>query len=404
MTAISRETFDQVMVPNYAPAAIIPVRGEGVHLWDEQGNEYLDLAAGIAVNAVGHCHPKVVAALDHQASQLWHLSNAYTNKPILALAEKLLNATFAEKVFFANSGGEANEAAFKLARKHAHNHFGAEKNEIIAFVNGFHGRTLFTVSVGGQPKYTEGYEPLPGGITHIEFNNIEQLEDAISERTCAVVLEPIQGEGGILPANADFLTKARELCDRFNAALVFDEVQTGMGRTGDLYAYMGYGVIPDILTTAKALGGGFPMGAMLTTDHFAQSMGIGSHGSTYGGNALAGAVGNAVIDIINTEDVLQGVKQKGILMRDLLQTINDKYQVFDEIRGKGLMIGCGVVEKFQGKAKAFVGAGLQHGIMVLVAGPSTVRLVPSLLITEEEIHEAMARFERAVAQVVKESQ
>lgn len=400
MTKISRDTFDQVMVPNYSPAAIIPVRGEGSKLWDDKGNEYLDLAAGIAVNAVGHCHPKVVVALEKQAKQLWHLSNAYTNKPILALGEKLISSTFAEKVFFANSGGEANEAAFKLARKYAQDNFGAEKNQIIAFDNGFHGRTLFTVSVGGQPKYTKGFEPLPQGITHLPFNDIEKLEAEVSDKTCAIVLEPIQGEGGILPANQDFLEKARELCDRFNAVLVFDEIQTGMGRTGDLFAYMGYNVTPDILTSAKAIGAGFPMAAMLTTNKVAAAFGIGSHGSTYGGNALAGAVGNAVFDIINTEEVLQGVKRKSPVFRELLTTINEKYHVFDEIRGKGLMLGCALSEAWQGKAKAFLTAGLQQGVMVLMAGPDTIRLVPSLLISDEEIHEAMACFERGVAELV----
>jgi len=403
MTQINRDTFDQVMVPNYSPSAVIPVRGEGSRLWDDEGNEYLDLAAGIAVNAVGHCHPEVVAALENQAQQLWHLSNAYTNKPILALGEKLIATTFADKVFFANSGGEANEAAFKLARKYGHDNFGELKSQIIAFDNGFHGRTLFTVSVGGQPKYTHGFEPLPQGITHLPFNDIERLEAEISDKTCAVVLEPIQGEGGILPAEKAFLEKARELCDRYNALLVFDEIQTGMGRTGNLFAYMGYGVTPDILTSAKALGGGFPIAAMLTSDKIATSFGIGSHGSTYGGNALAGAVGNAVIDIINTPEVLNGVVEKGELFRQLLDTINDKYHVFDEIRGQGLMLGCGLSEAWLGQAKAFIGAGIQHNVMVLMAGPNTVRLVPSLLITEEEIHEAMARFERGVAQLVKAS-
>ncbi len=403
MTKISRDTFDQVMVPNYSPSAIIPVRGEGSRLWDDEGNEYLDLAAGIAVNAVGHCHPQVVAALEKQAHQLWHLSNAYTNKPILSLGEKLIANTFADKVFFANSGGEANEAAFKLARKYAHDNYGPEKSQIIAFENGFHGRTLFTVSVGGQPKYTKGFEPLPQGITHLPFNDIESLEAEISDNTCAVVLELIQGEGGILPANQAFIDKARTLCDRHNALLIFDEIQTGMGRTGELFAYMGYGVEPDILSSAKALGGGFPIASMLTTDKIATSFGVGSHGSTYGGNALAGAVGNVVFDIINCDEVLHGVKKKGILIRQLLDTINEKYSIFDEIRGKGLMLGCGLSEAWKGQAKAFIGAGIQHNVMVLMAGPDTIRLVPSLLITEEEIHEAMARFERGVAQLVNAS-
>ncbi len=400
MSELSRETFDDVMVPNYSPSTIIPVRGEGVNLWDEQGNQYLDLAAGIAVNAVGHCHPKVVAALNQQSTQLWHLSNVYTNKPILELAKKMVDSTFADKVFFANSGGEANEAAFKLARKYAHDTFGPEKNEIVAFKNAFHGRTLFTVSVGGQPKYTQGFEPIPGGITHLEFNNAEQLEAHISDKTCAIVLEPIQGEGGILPCTDAFIEKARELCDKYNALLILDEVQTGMGRTGKLYAYMNYSVTPDILTSAKALGGGFPVGAMLTTNKVAPAMGIGSHGSTYGGNALAGAVGCAVFDIINDETVLQNVREKGQLLTELLQEINQKHHVFDEIRGMGLMLGCALTEKWQGKAKAFMTQAIEEGVMILIAGPNTLRLVPSLLITQEEIIEAMKRLEKAIEKIV----
>jgi len=397
---VSRQTFDEVMVPNYSPSSVIPVRGEGVNLWDEQGNQYLDLAAGIAVNAVGHCHPKVVSALKEQADKLWHLSNVYTNQPILELAQKMIDATFADKVFFANSGGEANEAAFKLARKYASDNFGPEKNEIIAFKNAFHGRTLFTVSVGGQPKYTQGYEPIPGGITHLEFNNLEQLSAQISDKTCAVVLEPIQGEGGILPCTAAFMLKVRELCDKHHALMVLDEVQTGVGRTGKLYAYMHYPIIPDILTTAKALGGGFPIGAMLTTDKISKSMGIGSHGSTYGGNALAGAVAGAVWDIINDETVLNNVTKHGQLLRDLLQEINQKYQVFDEIRGQGLMLGCALTEKWLGKAKEFMNAGIEEHVMFLIAGPNTLRLVPSLLISEAEIIESMKRFEKAIGKVV----
>ncbi len=403
MSEVSRETFDQVMVPNYSPSAIIPVRGEGSLLWDEQGNQYFDLAAGIAVNAVGHCHPDVVAALNKQSQKLWHLSNVYTNRPILELAERMVEATFADKIFFANSGGEANEAAFKLARKYAHDNFGPEKNEIIAFKNAFHGRTLFTVSVGGQPKYTKGFEPIPAGITHLEFNNLEQLEQAISDKTCAVVLEPIQGEGGIIPCTEAFIKKVRELCDAHNALLVLDEIQTGMGRTGKLFAYMHFGITPDILTSAKALGGGFPIGAMLTTDKVALAMGIGSHGSTYGGNALAGAVGKAVFEIINTDEVLAGVEQKAGLFRELLHSINDKHQVFEEIRGMGLMIGCAMNEKWTGKAKAFMTAALEEGVMILIAGSNTLRLVPSLLISESDIRESMAGFERAVAKLVAQS-
>ena len=258
---VQRADFDQVMVPNYAPAAFIPVRGAGSRVWDQAGRELIDFAGGIAVNVLGHAHPALVGALTEQANSLWHVSNVFTNEPALRLAKKLVDSTFAERVFFCNSGAEANEAAFKLARRVAHDRFGSEKYEIIAALNSFHGRTLFTVNVGGQSKYSDGFGPKITGITHVPFNDLAALKAAISDKTCAVVLEPIQGEGGVLPAEQAYLQGARELCDQHNALLVFDEVQTGMGRTGELFAYMHYGVTPDILTSAKSLGGGFPIAA-----------------------------------------------------------------------------------------------------------------------------------------------
>ncbi|RBH48911.1 aspartate aminotransferase family protein, partial [Pseudomonas sp. MWU13-2860] len=245
----------------------------GSRVWDQSGREFIDFAGGIAVNSLGHCHPELVAALTEQASKLWHVSNVFTNEPALKLGKLLTETTFAERVFFCNSGAEANEAAFKLARKYGSDHFGPEKNQILACKNSFHGRTLFTVSVGGQPKYTEGFGPVPGGIAHFDYNDIESLKAAISDQTCAVVIEPIQGEGGVMPADKAFLEAARQLCDQHNALLVFDEVQSGVGRTGSLFAYQEYGVTPDILSSAKAIGGGFPIGAMLTTEKVAKSFG-----------------------------------------------------------------------------------------------------------------------------------
>ncbi|NVJ67116.1 MAG: aspartate aminotransferase family protein [Gammaproteobacteria bacterium] len=396
----SRATFDEVMVPNYNPASIIPERGEGSRVWDQNGKDYVDFAGGIAVTALGHNHPGMMKALEEQSKKIWHLSNVFTNKPALELAEKLTDATFADKVFFCNSGGEANEAAFKLVRKYANDNFPEQgKNEIIAFKQSFHGRTLFTVCVGGQPKYTQGFEPLPGGIIHGEFNNIDSLKELISDKTCAVVMEPVQGEGGIIPADPEFTKAVRELCDKHNALLVFDEVQTGVGRTGHLYAYQGLGTTPDILTTAKAMGGGFPIGAMLTTDKIAKSMGVGTHGSTYGGNPLACAVSNAVIDEINTPEMLNGVKAKGEKIRDRLAQIGEKYGVFESVRGEGLLIGAVCNEKWQGKAREFLVSGWEHGVMVLVAGLSVVRFAPALNITDEEIEQGLDRFEQAVAAI-----
>ena len=398
---VQRADFDQVMVPNYAPAAFIPVRGAGSRVWDQSGRELIDFAGGIAVNVLGHAHPALVSALTEQANALWHVSNVFTNEPALRLAKKLIDATFAERVFFCNSGAEANEAAFKLARRVAFDKFGADKCEIIAATNSFHGRTLFTVSVGGQPKYSDGFGPKIQGISHIPYNDIEALKAAVSDKTCAVVLEPIQGEGGVLPADLAYLQAARELCDQHNALLVFDEVQSGMGRCGELFAYMHYGVTPDILSSAKSLGGGFPIGAMLTTSELAKHLAVGTHGTTYGGNPLACAVGEAVIDTINTPEVLAGVKAKHQRFKTKLEQIGQQYGVFSEVRGLGLLIGCVLSDAWKGKAKAILDAAALEGVMVLQASPDVVRFAPSLVVEDADIDEGLARFERAVAKLVQ---
>ncbi|WP_043310737.1 aspartate aminotransferase family protein [Pseudomonas sp. ML96] len=398
---VQRADFDQYLVPNYAPAAFIPVRGQGSRVWDQSGRELIDFAGGIAVNSLGHCHPALVKALTEQANTLWHISNVFTNEPTLRLAHKLVNATFAERVFFCNSGAEANEAAFKLARRVAHDRFGPEKCEIIAALNSFHGRTLFTVSVGGQPKYSDGFGPKIEGITHIPYNDLDALKAAISDKTCAVVIEPIQGEGGVLPADQAYLEGARALCDQHNALLVFDEVQSGMGRTGELFAYMHYGVTPDILSSAKSLGGGFPIGAMLTTTELAKHLAVGTHGTTYGGNPLACAVAEAVLDIVNTPEVLNGVKAKHAQFKQRLQAIGEKYGLFSEIRGLGLLLGCALTDTWKGKAKTVLDAATAEGVMVLQAGPDTVRFAPSLVVDDADINEGLDRFERAVAKLVQ---
>ncbi|GGE53843.1 acetylornithine aminotransferase [Streptosporangium jomthongense] len=394
---VSRELFDEVMVPNYAPGSIIPVRGEGSRIWDQDGREFIDLQGGIAVSCLGHTHPGLVGALKEQAEKIWHLSNVMTNEPALRLAKTLCNLTFAERVFFANSGGEANEAAFKLARRYSWEHSGPEKHEIISFKNAFHGRTLFTVSVGGQAKYLEGFEPAPGGIHHADFNDLESVKKLISkEETCAVVVEPIQGESGVVPADKDFLKGLRQLCDDNDALLIFDEVQSGVGRTGYLYAYEMYDVVPDILTSAKGLGGGFPISAMLTTAKIAASLGVGTHGSTYGGNALACAVAQKVVDTISQPDILKGVKARSDHLRKGMMDIGERYGIFSEVRGAGLLLGCVLTEKWQGKARDFLNAGLDDGVMVLIAGANVIRLAPSLIIPETDLDEALARFEAAV--------
>ncbi|MDN5391743.1 acetylornithine/succinylornithine family transaminase [Pseudomonas sp. FSL R10-0056] len=393
---VQRADFDQVMVPNYAPAAFIPVRGAGSRVWDQAGRELIDFAGGIAVNVLGHAHPALVGALTEQANTLWHVSNVFTNEPALRLAKKLVDSTFAERVFFCNSGAEANEAAFKLARRVAHDRFGSEKYEIIAALNSFHGRTLFTVNVGGQSKYSDGFGPKITGITHVPFNDLDALKAAISDKTCAVVLEPIQGEGGVLPAEQAYLQGARELCDQHNALLVFDEVQTGMGRTGELFAYMHYGVTPDILTSAKSLGGGFPIAAMLTTEALAKHLVVGTHGTTYGGNPLACAVGNAVIDVINTPEVLQGVKARHDLFKTRLEQIGQQYGLFTQVRGMGLLLGCVLNDAWKGRAKDIFNAAEKENLMILQAGPDVVRFAPSLVVDEADIEEGLNRFECAV--------
>ncbi|WP_346351696.1 aspartate aminotransferase family protein [Oceanimonas sp. AH20CE76] len=398
--AVTRELFDEVMVPNYAPAQSIPVRGLGARVWDQHGKEFIDFAGGIAVNCLGHCHPALVSALKEQGEKLWHLSNVWTNEPALRLGKKLVDATFAERVYFCNSGAEANEAALKLARRYAIEHFNAEKTQIIAFNQGFHGRTFFTVTVGGQAAYSDGFGPKPADVDHVPYNDLEALKAMMSERTCAVVMEPLQGEGGIISPDPEFVKAVRALCDEHKALLVFDEVQTGVGRTGVLYAYMDTGVTPDILTSAKALGGGFPIGAMLTRADIAASLKPGTHGSTYGGNPLACAVAEAAFDTVNTPEVLAGVKEREGWYREELEKINAKYGCFSEVRGKGLLLGCVMNEQFAGRAKDFLQASSEEGLMVLIAGANVVRFAPSLVITKEEVLEGLARFERAVARVV----
>ena len=397
---VTRELFDDVMVPNYAPAAIIPVKGQGSKVWDQAGKEYIDFAGGIAVNCLGHCHPNLVNALKEQGEKIWHLSNVMTNEPALRLAKKLTDATFADKVYFANSGAEANEAALKLARRFALDNFGPEKDQIIAFDKAFHGRTFFTVTVGGQAAYSDGFGPKPGAVQHAKYNDLASLEALISDKTCAVMLEPLQGEGGVISPTSEFIQGVRDLCDKHNALLIFDEVQTGVGRTGDLYAYQGLEVTPDILSTAKALGGGFPIAAMLTTDKIAKHLKIGTHGSTYGGNPLACAVAEAALDTVNTKEVLSGVTQREHIIREGLNAINAKYNIFEEVRGKGLLIGGALNEQYQGKAKAFLTAAAQQGLMILVAGPNVIRFTPSLVIELDVMEQGLARFEQAVKAVV----
>ncbi|PIT50402.1 acetylornithine/succinyldiaminopimelate transaminase [Snodgrassella communis] len=389
------------LTPNFNFAPMFPEHGQGSRIWDKNGQEYIDLAGGIAVNALGHCHPILIEALTAQAHKLWHISNIYTTQPAQELAQRLVKDTFAEQVFFCNSGAEANEAAFKLARKYARDHFaGTDKYEIIACVNGFHGRTLFTVSVGGQSKYSDDFAPLPGGIRHIPFNDVAALDAAVNDKTCAVVIEPIQGESGVLPANAEFLLAARKACDRHQALLIFDEVQTGMGRTGKLFAHQYYDVQPDIVSSAKALGCGIPIGAMLTTAKVGSSFTPGSHGSTFGGNPLACAVGCAAFDIINTPETMQNVLLQGEKLQAGLQELGTTMGVFSQVRGQGLLLGCVLSDEYKGRAAQLMQLALQHGVLVLVAGQNVLRLAPSLLLTDADLQAGLQRLKAAITAFV----
>ncbi|HEX7327688.1 MAG TPA: acetylornithine/succinyldiaminopimelate transaminase [Casimicrobiaceae bacterium] len=400
---VTRAMFDELMVPCFAPAEFIPVRGEGSRIWDQQGRMYIDFASGVAVSSLGHCHPAMIRAIEEQARTLWHVSNWFTNEPALRLARRLTDATFAERVFFCNSGAEANEAALKLARRYAHDRDGPRRARIVSTLNAFHGRTLFTVTAGGQAKYSSGFGPPPEGITHLRYNDIEALEAefaAHGPEICAVILEPMQGEGGMTPGTPAYLQAARRLCTAHGALFVLDEIQSGMGRTGALYSYMQKGFVPDILTSAKGLGGGFPIGAMLTTAEIASAFSVGVHGTTYGGNPLACAVAGAVFDVINTTEVLDGVRARHALFMEGLRAINARRPVFADLRGEGVWLGCELAEPWRGKAPAVMKAAGEAGLLVLVAGADVLRIAPSLVISLDEILEGLSRLETALARAL----
>ncbi|KAF1018109.1 MAG: aspartate aminotransferase family protein [Burkholderia sp.] len=397
---VTRQTFDDVMVPVFSPARFVLERGEGSRVWDTTGKDYIDFVGGIAVTSLGHGHPAVLKVLEAQGRKLWHIGNGYTNEPVLRLARRLESLTFADRAFFANSGAEANEAALKLARRVAFDRFGEDKYEIVSFAQSFHGRTFFTVSVGGQPKYSDGFGPKPVGIHHLPYNDIEAACATIGPRTCAVIVEPLQGEGGVIQADPAFLKALREACDPHGALLIFDEVQTGVGRTGHFYAYMDTGVTPDILTTAKGLGNGFPIGAMLTTEELASHFKVGVHGTTYGGNPLASAIADKVVELVSDPKLLAGVAERGERIRAMLRELNSRHGLFREIRGKGLLLGAELNEAFEGRVKEFVTVAAEHGVIMLIAGPNVLRFLPSLVIPLEVLDEGLERFARAVDEVV----
>ncbi|WP_233857952.1 acetylornithine/succinylornithine family transaminase [Paraburkholderia sp. HD33-4] len=403
---VQRSDFGKLIAPTYSPAQLIPRKAKGSLVWDQSGRQFVDLAGGVAVTGLGHAHPELVAVLREQSETLWHVGNVFTNEPVLNLARQLTDSTFADRAFFANSGAEANEAALKLARKVAYDAGDAKrgKTEIVAFHHSFHGRTLFTVSVGGQTKYSEPFGPLPPGIRHLPFNDTRAALDGITEATCAVIVELVQGESGVRPASAEFVETLRARCNEVDALLIFDEVQTGVGRTGELFAYMGYDVIPDILTTAKALGNGFPIGAMVTTERLAGHFTAGSHGSTFGGNPLAAAVAGKVMEIVRRPQTLEGVKQRHDICMQRLAEINSRTSVFAEIRGRGLLIGAELGERFKGQSAKLVEHAYAAGVFTLMAGPDVLRFAPSLVIPLDVLRGGLDALETAVVQFASTSE
>jgi acetylornithine/N-succinyldiaminopimelate aminotransferase len=386
-------------LPVYKPRELVLDHGKGSRVWDTEGRDYVDFGAGIAVNALGHQDPDLLDALTAQAHKLWHSSNVFYTEPPLRLAEELVTASgFAERVFLCNSGAEANEAAIKLVRRWAASQGrAAEQRTIVTFKGSFHGRTLATVTATAQPKYQEGYEPLPGGFRYLEFNDIAALEVAFAEGgIAAVMLEPVQGEGGVLPASPEFLKRARALCDRHDALLVLDEIQCGMGRTGSLFAHAQYGVTPDIVTLAKALGCGFPIGAMLAGPKVAEVMQYGAHGTTFGGNPMAAAVARVALRKLASPAVQANVERQSATLRAALARLGEERGLFSEVRGRGLMLGAVLADAYKGKAGAILDHAAAHGLLLLQAGPDVLRFVPPLTISDEDLAEGLGRLRTAL--------
>ncbi|HEU4957478.1 MAG TPA: aspartate aminotransferase family protein [Sphingomicrobium sp.] len=382
------------LMPVYPRSEVRPVRGEGVYLYGEQGEKYLDFAAGIAVNLLGHGHPHLTKALQDQAATLLHVSNLYGSPQGEAFAQRLVDLTFADTVFFTNSGVEAVECAIKTARRYHHVKGNAHKHTLITFSNAFHGRTMATISATDQSKMIDGFAPLLPGFKVVAFDNLEAALGAIDENTAGFLLEPVQGEGGIRPASKEFIHGLRKACDEKDLMLIFDEVQCGVARTGYLYAYEYYGVTPDIMASAKGIGGGFPMGACLATEKAAAGMVIGTHGSTYGGNPFAMAAGQAVFDIVANEEFLAHVRNMGDRLRSALeQMIPNHDHLFDSVRGLGLMLGV----KMKTDSRAFVGYLRTKGILTVAAGDNVVRVLPPLTIDESHIAEFVEGLSAAAA-------
>lgn len=393
------ETAHRSFLPIYRPRNMILERGAGARVWDTEGREYVDFASGIAVCSLGHCDPDLNAALQAQAEKLWHTSNVFYSEPPILLAQELVAASrFAQHAFLCNSGTEANEAAIKLVRKWAAAQGRPPERRVIITCKGsFHGRTLASVTATAQPKYQQGYEPLPGGFRYVDYNDIAQLEAAMAAGdVAAVMLEPIQGEGGVMPAAPGYLQAVRALCDSHGALLVLDEIQCGMGRSGSLFAHWQDGIQPDIVTLAKALGGGFPVGAMLVGSSAAQAMQFGAHGTTFGGNPLAAAVARVALRKLASEDVVVNVERQSRALRDGLLAINDTLPMFSGVRGRGLMLGAVLKSEFAERAGEILDLAAAHGLLLLTAGTGVLRLVPALTITDADVTEGLKRLQAAL--------
>ncbi|HEV2079463.1 MAG TPA: aspartate aminotransferase family protein [Allosphingosinicella sp.] len=380
------------LMPVYPRSPVRPVRGEGVYLYGEQGEKYLDFASGIAVNLLGHGHPHLTKAIQDQAATLIHVSNLYGSPQGEAFAQRLVDSTFADTVFFTNSGAEAVETSIKTARRYHHHHGNPHKNVLITFSNAFHGRTMATISATSQEKLRDGFAPLLPGFTVVEFDGLEAARAAMTERTAGFLLETVQGEGGIRPASPEFIKGLRKLADENDLMLVLDEVQCGYGRTGKMFAYEHYGIEPDIMAVAKGIGGGFPLGACLATEKAAAGMVIGTHGSTYGGNPLAMAAGEAVLDVVNRPEFLDQVTRMGERLRGALeQMIPNHDHLFEGVRGIGLMLGI----KMKTDSRAFVGYLREHGLLTVAAGDNVLRVLPPLIIEEEHVTEFVEKLSAA---------
>lgn len=384
---------EAVIMPTYARFNLVFDHGDGCVLTDVEGKDYLDFVGGIAVNALGYNNEKLNAVIEKQIHKMIHISNLYWHEPMITAAEKLTKLSGLDKAFFCNSGAEANEAAMKLARLYGKLHKSEDAVEIIAMDHSFHGRTYAAVTATGQPKYHKGFTPLVPEISHVPFNDFDALKKQVSEKTCAILLEPIQGEGGIYPADKDYLTKVRALCDRENIVLIFDEVQCGIGRSGSFFAYQQYDLKPDVVAFAKGIAGGIPMGGIVACDRVAQVFTPGTHASTFGANPLATSAANVILDTVGDPDFLADVKEKGDYMKHGLEDIGKKTGKIVDVRGMGLMLGAEVTEN----PSDVIAKCIDGGLLVCGAGAKTVRFVPPLIVTKDDIDKALAIFKKALA-------